>query len=46
MAPAMLLTAQARFVDLDGALLLARDRDGGLHYDGSLIYPPDAALWG
>jgi len=46
MAPAMLLTAQARFVDLDGPLLLAHDRDGGLRYDGSLIYPPDAALWG
>src|ERR1700675_449565 len=46
MAPAMLLTAQARFVDLDGPLLLARDRDDGLRYDGSLIYPPDAALWG
>jgi L-Ala-D/L-Glu epimerase len=26
--------------------LLARDRDGGLRYDGSLVYPPDAALWG
>jgi L-Ala-D/L-Glu epimerase len=46
MAPAMLLTAQARFVDLDGPLLLARDRDSGLRYDGSLIYPPEAALWG
>jgi L-Ala-D/L-Glu epimerase len=46
MAPAMLLAQQARFVDLDGPLLLARDRDGGLRYDGSLIYPPDAALWG
>ena len=46
MAPAMLLAAQARFVDLDGPLLLARDRDGGLRYDGSLVYPPDAALWG
>jgi L-Ala-D/L-Glu epimerase len=46
MAPAMLLTQQARFVDLDGPLLLARDRDGGLRYDGSLVYPPDAALWG
>ncbi len=46
MAPAMLLAAQARFVDLDGPLLLARDRDGGLRYDGSLIYPADAALWG
>ncbi|WP_439409430.1 N-acetyl-D-Glu racemase DgcA [Bradyrhizobium sp. DASA03076] len=46
MAPAMLVTPQARFVDLDGPLLLARDRDHGLRYDGSLVYPPDAALWG
>ena len=46
MAPAMLLAQQARFVDLDGPLLLARDRDDGLRYDGSLIYPPEAALWG
>jgi L-alanine-DL-glutamate epimerase-like enolase superfamily enzyme len=46
MAPAMLLTAQARFVDLDGPLLLARDRDHGLRYDGSLVHPPDTALWG
>jgi L-Ala-D/L-Glu epimerase len=27
-------------------LLLKRDRDGGLRYDGSLVYPPEAALWG
>jgi L-Ala-D/L-Glu epimerase / N-acetyl-D-glutamate racemase len=46
MAPAMLLAQQASFVDLDGPLLLKRDRDGGLRYDGSLVYPPDAALWG
>jgi L-alanine-DL-glutamate epimerase-like enolase superfamily enzyme len=46
MAPAMLLARQARYVDLDGPLLLARDRDDGLRYDGSLIYPPDAQLWG
>jgi L-Ala-D/L-Glu epimerase len=46
MAPAMLLSPLARFVDLDGPLLLARDRDGGLRYDGSLVYPPEAALWG
>ena len=37
---------QARFFDLDGPLLLARDRDHGLRYDESLVYPPDAALWG
>ena len=46
MAPAMLLAQQARFVDLDGPLLLARDRDDALRYDGSLIYPPEPALWG
>ena len=46
MAPAMLLAQRARFVDLDGPLLLKRDRDGGLRYDGSLVYPPAAALWG
>jgi L-alanine-DL-glutamate epimerase-like enolase superfamily enzyme len=46
MAPAMLIAQQARFVDLDGPLLLVRDRDGGLRYDGSTVYPPEAALWG
>ena len=46
MAPAMLLTPQARFVDLDGPLLLARDREHGLHYDDSLVHPPAPELWG
>jgi len=46
MAPAMLLTPQARYVDLDGPLLLARDREHGLRYEGSLVYPPEASLWG
>jgi L-alanine-DL-glutamate epimerase-like enolase superfamily enzyme len=46
MAPAMLLAPLARYVDLDGPLLLVCDRDGGLRYDGSMVYPPDAALWG
>jgi L-Ala-D/L-Glu epimerase len=46
MAPAMLLASQARFVDLDGPLLLKRDRKDGLRYDGSLVYPPEATLWG
>jgi L-alanine-DL-glutamate epimerase-like enolase superfamily enzyme len=45
-APAMLLTPLARFVDLDGPLLLARDREHGLRYDGSQVYPPEAAFWG
>jgi hypothetical protein len=33
-------------VDLGGPLLLAKDRDRRLRYDGSLVYPPAAALWG
>ncbi len=46
MAPAMLLAQQARFVDLDGPLLLAKDRPDGLRYVDSLVYPPEPALWG
>lgn len=46
MAPALLLAARARFVDLDGPLLLARDRDGGLRYEGSVVHPPSPELWG
>jgi L-alanine-DL-glutamate epimerase-like enolase superfamily enzyme len=46
MAPAMLLTGAADYVDLDGPLLLARDREPGLRFDGSVVAPPDAALWG
>jgi L-alanine-DL-glutamate epimerase-like enolase superfamily enzyme len=46
MAPAMLVAPRACFVDLDGPLLLARDREDGLVYDGSLVHPPSPALWG
>ena len=46
MAPALLLTAYARFVDLDGPLLLARDRPDGLAYEGSIVHPPARELWG
>ncbi len=46
MAPAVLLTPRARFVDLDGPLLLARDRDPGLRYEGSILHPPSLLLWG
>jgi L-Ala-D/L-Glu epimerase len=46
MAPAMLLSPLARYVDLDGPLLLARDRDPGLRYEGGLVHPPTPALWG
>ena len=46
MAPAMLLAQGARYVDLDGPLLLGRDRTDGLLYEGSRVYPPSSALWG
>jgi L-Ala-D/L-Glu epimerase len=45
-APAMLVAASARVVDLDGPLLLAQDRAGGLRFDGSIVHPATAALWG
>jgi L-alanine-DL-glutamate epimerase-like enolase superfamily enzyme len=46
MAPALLVAQRARVVDLDGPLLLAKDREHGLRYDGSLVYPAEPALWG
>ncbi|MBX9842562.1 MAG: dipeptide epimerase [Xanthobacteraceae bacterium] len=46
MAPAMLVAQRARVVDLDGALLLAKDRPDGLRYEGSLVHPPTSRLWG
>jgi L-alanine-DL-glutamate epimerase-like enolase superfamily enzyme len=46
MAPAMLVAQRARVVDLDGPLLLARDRPEGLRYEGSVVHPATAALWG
>ena len=46
MAPAMLLAQAADFVDLDGPLLLAKDREAGLRYEVSLVYPATPALWG
>jgi L-Ala-D/L-Glu epimerase len=46
MAPAILPAQKARFVDLDGPLLLSRDRAEGLRYADSLVYPPSSSLWG
>lgn len=46
MAPALLLSARATYVDLDGPLMLGRDRAGGLRYIGSVVHPADAGFWG
>jgi len=46
MAPARLLASIADYVDLDGPLLLARDREHGLSYQNSRIGIPSRELWG
>jgi L-alanine-DL-glutamate epimerase-like enolase superfamily enzyme len=46
MAPATLVAQSADWVDLDGPLLLARDRAHGLVYSGGTVAPPTAELWG
>jgi L-alanine-DL-glutamate epimerase-like enolase superfamily enzyme len=45
-APARLLASHADWVDLDGPLLLARDRDHGLPYRSGRIGLPGRDLWG
>jgi L-Ala-D/L-Glu epimerase / N-acetyl-D-glutamate racemase len=45
-APARLLASNADWVDLDGPLLLARDRDNGLPYRSGRIGMPARELWG
>ena len=45
-APALLVAQRARIVDVDGPLLLAKDRPHSLRYEGSLAYPSEPALWG
>ena len=46
MAPATLVAQGASFVDLDGPLLLAEDRDEPLIFDNAGVHPPSATLWG
>ncbi|MGP3697870.1 N-acetyl-D-Glu racemase DgcA [Rhodobacter sp. NSM] len=46
MAPATLVAQGAAYVDLDGPLLLAEDRDQPLVFDEAGIHPPSAELWG
>jgi L-Ala-D/L-Glu epimerase len=45
-APAVLLAQLADWADLDGPLLLDKDRDPGLYYDGSILHPPSIQVWG
>jgi L-alanine-DL-glutamate epimerase-like enolase superfamily enzyme len=45
-APALLLAQDADWADLDGPLLLGRDREHGLDIRDGMIAPPQPALWG
>ena len=45
-APACLLAQRAQFVDLDGPLFLTQDRLDALRYQGTMLHPPTARLWG
>ena len=46
MAPATLVAQAADWVDLDGPLLLAKDRTPGLRYEGALVHPSTPEHWG
>jgi L-alanine-DL-glutamate epimerase-like enolase superfamily enzyme len=46
MAPAILAAQHAQFADVDGPLLLARDRLPSLLYAGATAHPPHPELWG
>jgi L-alanine-DL-glutamate epimerase-like enolase superfamily enzyme len=46
MAPAVLLAQGAEVTDLDGPLLLAKDREDALIFDEAGVHPSEAALWG
>jgi L-Ala-D/L-Glu epimerase len=46
MAPAFLIAQMADYVDLDGPLLLAKDREHGIAFNDGLMSPPRPELWG
>lgn len=46
MAPTHLIAQHCAFTDIDAPLLLAKDRPGGLRFNGSYAAPPTPDLWG
>lgn len=46
MAPAYLIGLQADWVDLDGPLHMAQDREPAMQYENAWLHAPDRALWG
>lgn len=44
--PALLLTADAEYIDLDGPLLLETDREGARHDRDAGVLRPSSSIWG
>ncbi|MGB5268015.1 MAG: N-acetyl-D-Glu racemase DgcA [Polyangiales bacterium] len=44
--PALLLASNAEYIDLDGPLLLERDREGALHERDAGVLRPSGSIWG
>lgn len=45
-APAMIIAAQADWVDLDGPWWIAEDRPGGCRFEHGRLHPPSPGFWG
>ena len=45
-APAFALGCLVDLVDIDGPLLLRRDRLPGIRYENGWVQPPPSAVWG
>lgn len=46
MAPTFVIGCLCDFVDIDGPLLMRRDRIPGMRYEGGLVQPPGPEVWG
>jgi L-alanine-DL-glutamate epimerase-like enolase superfamily enzyme len=46
MAPSHVLAQLCEFVDIDGPLLIKKDRDGGLIYERGMVSLPPNHFWG
>jgi hypothetical protein len=46
MAPGFVIAQLCRFVDLDGALFLKKDRDNAMSYEHGIVSVPRHELWG
>jgi L-alanine-DL-glutamate epimerase-like enolase superfamily enzyme len=46
MAPSHIIAQLCEFVDVDGPLLITKDRDGGLIYERGIVSLPSLPFWG